>query len=754
MSLLGPRRDGSTEPAAQAPPPDKHRVLILGGGFGGLYAAQQLRRAPVEVTLVDRRNFHLFQPLLYQVATGGLSPGDISSPIRRALRKQRNARVLLGEAIGLDADRRLVELRGGERLPYDSLVVATGARHHYFGNEDWERKAPGLKSIEDATELRSRILLAFERGEREPDPATRRALLNFVIVGAGPTGVELAGAICELARDTLRHDFRSIDPREARVLLVEGADRVLPVYPTDLSAKARKALERLGAEVRVDTLVEDLADDSVTLESNGQRERVPTGCVLWAAGVRRRARLLAFGPLGDLCHRGHRELLPARRATASWRGAGRHAAGPLCGAGDRAAPGGSRLPAVPLPGQGQHSHHRAQSRRGRLREGPIQRLSRLAALVRGARVVPDRVREPRARGAALAVELRDAKPRDASHYRERGRPVTPSGAMQKVLVTGATGFIGYEVASQLTARGLRPRLMVRRPERGRLLAPLDADLVFGDLARPASLVRAVEGVDTVLHLAARATFERYERVRPSIVDGSVALMRASRDAGVERFVFASSLLVYGGAEAPIDARTSPRPRIGYGVAKLEAEAALRREVPPEMKLSMVRLPHVYGARSFLFDQLRRRFVLFPGSGRNVYAHLHVEDAARVLVEVAARGWSGTSPVADEDPSSWNDFFAVLAQHYPRLRVLRIPERLALAVASILEEGSRLRSRPTLFTADTVRGWLLNLAVEPGLLWKELGLEPNYRSIDTGLPASLDDAVAFRWLHPVADRARA
>jgi NADH dehydrogenase len=286
MSLLGPRRDGSTEPAAQAPPPDKHRVLILGGGFGGLYAAQQLRRAPVEVTLVDRRNFHLFQPLLYQVATGGLSPGDISSPIRRALRKQRNARVLLGEAIGLDADRRLVELRGGERLPYDSLVVATGARHHYFGNEDWERKAPGLKSIEDATELRSRILLAFERGEREPDPATRRALLNFVIVGAGPTGVELAGAICELARDTLRHDFRSIDPREARVLLVEGADRVLPVYPTDLSAKARKALERLGAEVRVDTLVEDLADDSVTLESNGQRERVPTGCVLWAAGVR------------------------------------------------------------------------------------------------------------------------------------------------------------------------------------------------------------------------------------------------------------------------------------------------------------------------------------------------------------------------------------------------------------------------------------------------------------------------------------
>ncbi len=262
------------------------RVVIVGGGFGGLHAALGLKRAPVEVTLIDRRNFHLFQPLLYQVATGGLSPGDISSPIRRALRMQRNARVLLGEAVGLDAARRFVELRDGERLPYDTLVVATGARHHYFGNEEWEQLAPGLKSVEDATEMRRRILLAFERAERERDPATRRALLNFVIVGAGPTGVELAGAICELARDTLRHDFRSIDPRETRVLLVEGADRVLPVYPADLSAKARKSLERLGAEVRVKTLVKGLDQDGVTLESGGQRERVPARCVLWAAGVR------------------------------------------------------------------------------------------------------------------------------------------------------------------------------------------------------------------------------------------------------------------------------------------------------------------------------------------------------------------------------------------------------------------------------------------------------------------------------------
>ena len=269
-----------------APPGRRHRVLIVGGGFGGLYAAQHLRRAPVDVTLLDRRNFHLFQPLLYQVATGGLSPGDISSPIRRALRRQRNARVLLGEAVGIDPEQRFVELSDGDRLPYDTLILATGARHHYFGNDDWERRAPGLKSIEDATEMRRRILLAFERAERERDLEVRRALLNFVIVGAGPTGVELAGAISELARDSLRHDFRSIDPRDSRVLLVEGGDRVLPTYPADLSEKARISLERLGTEVRTETLVKEIGDDGVTLEAAGESEHVPARCVLWAAGVR------------------------------------------------------------------------------------------------------------------------------------------------------------------------------------------------------------------------------------------------------------------------------------------------------------------------------------------------------------------------------------------------------------------------------------------------------------------------------------
>ncbi len=262
------------------------RVVILGGGFAGLHTAQHLKRAAVDVTLIDRRNFHLFQPLLYQVATGGLSPGDISSPIRWALRRQRNARVLLGEASDIDARRRAVLLQDGEEVPYDILVVATGARHHYFGNEDWEPRAPGLKSVEDATEMRRRILLAFERAERESDPARRRALLNFVIVGAGPTGVELAGAICELARDTLRHDFRSIDPREARVLLVEAEDRVLPPYRPSLSSKAQRALERLGTEIRLETRVEEVRRDGVVLASRGRREFLPSQCLLWAAGVR------------------------------------------------------------------------------------------------------------------------------------------------------------------------------------------------------------------------------------------------------------------------------------------------------------------------------------------------------------------------------------------------------------------------------------------------------------------------------------
>ncbi len=325
--------------------------------------------------------------------------------------------------------------------------------------------------------------------------------------------------------------------------------------------------------------------------------------------------------------------------------------------------------------------------------------------------------------------------------------------MQRVLVTGATGFIGFEVARELAGLGMKPRLMVRRPERGRLLTRLDAEVVFGDLTRPATLERATAGVDTVIHLGARATFEHYARVRPTIVDGSLALMEAAKRAGVERFVMASSLFVYGGSQGPIDAQTPPRPRLGYGRAKVEAEEALRRAAPPEMKLAIVRLPHVYGVGSFLFDRIKRGTLLFPGAGDNLYAHLHVNDAARILIEAGSQGWSGTSPVADDSARSWQDLFAVLRAHYSPVRLLRLPAPLAIAGATALETLTSLSPRPTLFTADTVRGWLLDLPVEPRLLWKDLGIEPRFPTIDEGIPACLDEAVAFRWLHPVADRSR-
>ena len=262
-----------------------HRVVIVGGGFGGLYVAKALGRAPVSVAVVDRRNFHLFQPLLYQVATGGLSPGEIASPLRVVLRKNRNTEVLLGEVVDLAvADRRVI-LRDGE-VPYDTLIVATGATHHYFGNPQWEAFAPGLKTIENATEIRSRLLLAFERAERERDPAERRAWLNFVIAGGGPTGVELAGALGEIANDTLRRDFRHIDPREAAILLVEGEPRVLPTFPPDLSTKAERQLIALGVRSLTNARVTNIDADSVTIDCNGRQERIATHTVLWAAGVR------------------------------------------------------------------------------------------------------------------------------------------------------------------------------------------------------------------------------------------------------------------------------------------------------------------------------------------------------------------------------------------------------------------------------------------------------------------------------------
>jgi NADH:quinone reductase (non-electrogenic) len=260
--------------------PRRPRVVVIGAGFGGLSAAKRLARAPFDVTILDQHNYHLFQPLLYQVATAGLSPGDIASPIRGILRDQRNANVILAKVSGIDVARREV-VAEGRRIPFDYLIVATGAEHTYFGH-DWASHAPGLKTIDDATYLRRRILLAFERAETEPDPDERKRLLNFVVVGGGPTGVEMAGAIAELAKRALAADFRSIDPRSARIILVEAAPRLLTPFEPPLSEKARRSLEQLGVEVRLGAGVTDCDCASVSIGN----ERIETRTIIWAAGVK------------------------------------------------------------------------------------------------------------------------------------------------------------------------------------------------------------------------------------------------------------------------------------------------------------------------------------------------------------------------------------------------------------------------------------------------------------------------------------
>ena len=260
--------------------PQVPHVVILGGGFAGLYAARGLRRAPVRVTLIDRRNHHLFQPMLYQVATAALNPSDIAAPIRSVLRDQSNTEVLLAEISAVHTPDRRVILTDGSELTYDYLIVATGARHSYFGHHEWESLAPGLKSLEDAVEIRQRVLLAFERAERETDPVRRHAYLTFVIVGGGPTGVEMAGAVAELRRYALRRDFRRIDPGEATVMLLEGGSRLLPSYPQSLSDKAKSELRRLGVEVRTETMVTDIRPGSVVAAG----WTIPTQTVVWAAG--------------------------------------------------------------------------------------------------------------------------------------------------------------------------------------------------------------------------------------------------------------------------------------------------------------------------------------------------------------------------------------------------------------------------------------------------------------------------------------
>ncbi len=269
--------------------PSRHRVVIIGGGFAGLYCAEGLRRSPVDVTLIDRRNFHLFQPLLYQVATGSLSPANIAAPLRTILKRQANARVCLGDVTDFDTTKKEIALADGSHVAYDTLVLACGSHHHYFGHDDeWEPIAPGLKTIEDATEIRRNILSAFEAAETEPNPVLRKQLLTFVVVGGGPTGVELAGAIGELARTTMSREFRTFNPADCTIIIVEGQTRVLTGFHESLSARALKSLESLGVEVQFDAHVTAVTPTHLEITSDVDKSirRIETRTVLWAAGVR------------------------------------------------------------------------------------------------------------------------------------------------------------------------------------------------------------------------------------------------------------------------------------------------------------------------------------------------------------------------------------------------------------------------------------------------------------------------------------
>jgi NADH:ubiquinone reductase (H+-translocating) len=263
----------------------KHQVVIIGGGFGGLVAAQTLKRADAQITLIDRRNFHLFQPLLYQVATGSLSPGEIAAPLRAVLRRQKNVEVLLGEAADIDPVAKKVTLHDGAVFPYDSLIVATGSKPSYYGHDHWREDAPSLKTIEEATAIRHKLLYAFERAERSGTEAEARAWLTFVIVGAGATGLELAGALAEIANETLRHDFRRIRPEEAQIILLEGGNRVLSAYPEELSAKAEELVTRLGVVVRKDTFVTGIDEHGLNFKQGDKTGRLDAKTILWTGGV-------------------------------------------------------------------------------------------------------------------------------------------------------------------------------------------------------------------------------------------------------------------------------------------------------------------------------------------------------------------------------------------------------------------------------------------------------------------------------------
>ncbi len=317
--------------------------------------------------------------------------------------------------------------------------------------------------------------------------------------------------------------------------------------------------------------------------------------------------------------------------------------------------------------------------------------------------------------------------------------------MQKILISGATGYIGIEVSKLLSASGKQPRLMVHRPLRGIMLRRLDAETVEADLRHPRSLQRALRGVDTVIHLGARAAFTDYRTLYPSIVKGSINFIQASIAAGVRHFVYAGTLLVYPGAPSPIGQQTPAEPRSGYGTAKLQAERVLQRMARQAgMRFVSLRLPHVYGAHSLLFDQIRRGRIIFPGRGTNHFAHLHVHDAARALIRAAETDLAGVYVIGDDQPCSWNAFFQTAQKCYPRLRVIHLPRALALFGAGLLDIGFRLTARPNPWPRRAVKNWNLNLPVLPGTVKTVLAMNLTFPSIETGLPAALEEALPIFW----------
>ena len=262
------------------------KVVIVGGGFGGLYTAKALKQSSVQVTLIDKRNFHLFQPLLYQVATGGLSPSDIASPLRLILRQYKNVQVLLNSVVDLKPKDKQIILDDDKSISYDILILATGSTHHYFGNDQWENHAPGLSTVEDALEIRNRVFGAFEAAEKENDPIKRQAWLTFVIVGGGPTGVELAGAVAEIANSSMNGNFNNFTPKDAKIILIEGLERVLPPYPTELSSKAEQELCNLGVTIHTQSMVTSISENNIVLRKGEKYEQITSHTILWAAGVK------------------------------------------------------------------------------------------------------------------------------------------------------------------------------------------------------------------------------------------------------------------------------------------------------------------------------------------------------------------------------------------------------------------------------------------------------------------------------------